>query len=203
MPGVIGNFVLNPLKLRAGVEQQTERNVIVQLVPMCFNRNQLLLIKRGIKVARLHARFDHQKDAVVRKLRERDDLARLAHIGHKVRHGMLTSIAYVAPKDRVALLGSSGIELQLKLRYGNVSQATRLVMLRLHGRPLHHLQADCSIRCHIREGEHHPLVIDCLLAELQRRLIGQNIDDQQALRSNFLGLALKRSASVVSPPLLL
>jgi len=91
--------------------------------------------ERGVKVARLHARFDHQKDAVVCKLRKRDDLARLAYIGHKVRHGMLACIAYVAPKDRVALLGSSGIELQLKLRYGNVSQATRLVMLRLHDEP--------------------------------------------------------------------
>ena len=98
MPGVIGNFVLNPLKLRAGVEQQAERNVIVQLVPISFNRNYLLLIKRGIKVARLHARFDHQKDAVVCKLRERDDLARLAHIGHKVRHGMLARIADVHQK---------------------------------------------------------------------------------------------------------
>lgn len=115
VPGVIGNFVLNPLKLRAGVEQQAERNVIVQLVPISFNRNYLLLIKRGIKVARLHARFDHQKDAVVCKLRERDDLARLAHIGHKVRHGMLARIADAAPKDRVALLGSSGIELQHEL----------------------------------------------------------------------------------------
>ncbi len=93
----------------------------------------MLLIKRSIKVARLHARFDHQKDAVVRKLRERDDLARLAYIGHKVCHGMLARIANVAPKDRVALLGSSGIKLQIELGYGNVSQATRLVMLRLHG----------------------------------------------------------------------
>ena len=115
VPGVIGNLVLNPLKLRAGVEQQTECNVIVQLVPISFNRNHLLLIKRGIKIARLRARLNHQKDAVVCKLSERDDLARLAHIGHKVRHGMLTSIAHIAPKDRVALLGSSGIELQHEL----------------------------------------------------------------------------------------
>lgn len=115
VPGVIGNLVLNPLKLRAGVEQQTERYVIVQLAPMSFNRNHLFLIKRRVEIARLHACLDHQKDAVVRKLRECHDLARLAHIGHKVRHGMLTSIAHVAPKDRVALLGSSGIELQHKL----------------------------------------------------------------------------------------
>ena len=99
---------------------------------MSFNRNHLFPIKRGVEIARLHARLDHQKDAVVRKLRERHDLARLAHIGHKARHGMLTRIAHVAPKDRVALLGSSGIELQHKLRYGDVSQTTRLAMLRLH-----------------------------------------------------------------------
>ena len=134
MPGVIGNFVLNSLELRARVKQQTQRYVIIQLVPMSFNRNHLLLIKRGIKIARLRARLDHEKDAVIGKLRERDDLARLAHIGHKVRHGMLASIAYIAPKDRVALLGSSGIELQIELGYGDVAQATRLAMLRLHGR---------------------------------------------------------------------
>ena len=132
VPGVIGNLVLNPLKLRARVEQQTERNAIVQFAPMSFNRYHLFLIKRGVEITRLHARLDHQKDAVVRKLRECHDLARLAHIGHKVRHGMLTSIAHVAPKDRVALLGSRGVELQLELGYGNVSQAAWLITLRLH-----------------------------------------------------------------------
>lgn len=94
----------------------------------------MLLIKRSIKVARLHSRFDHQKDAVVCKLRERDDLARLAHIGHKVCHSMLARIADVAPKDRVTLLGSRRIELQHELGYGDVSQTARLAMLRLHGR---------------------------------------------------------------------
>lgn len=58
----------------------------------------MLMGERGVKVARLRARLDHQKDAVVLELGERHDLARLAHIGHKVRHGMLACIANVAPK---------------------------------------------------------------------------------------------------------
>ena len=67
----------------------------------------------------------------------------------------------------------------------------------------HHLQVDCSICCHIGEGEDHPLVIDWLLAELQRRLISQNIHDQQALRPDFLSLCLKalgiRGIAAVAP----
>ena len=90
--------------------------------------------ERGVQVARLRARLDHQKDAVVLELRKRDDLTRLAHIGHKVCHGMLARIADVAPKDRVTLLSSCGIELQYELRHSDISQPTRLVMLRLHGR---------------------------------------------------------------------
>lgn len=68
---------------------------------------------------------------------------------------------------------------------------------------LHHLQVDCSISCHIGEGEDHPLVIDWLLAELQRRLVSQNIDDQQPLRPDFLSLCLKalcvRSLAAAAP----
>lgn len=92
------------------------------------------MVERSAQVTRLRARLDHQKDAVVLELRKRDDLTCLAHIDHKVCHGMLVRIADVAPKDRVALLGSRGIELQYELGHSDVSHTTRLVMLRLHGR---------------------------------------------------------------------